>query len=75
MTTSTSEMDALCHGAADQPGFEMFRSVLDRVGDKWSLLVIGLAAARGPQRFTRAAPRGSRNLAPDAHPHAAPARA
>ena len=63
-TTITSEMDALCHGLGDQHGFEMFRSVLDRVGDKWSLLVIGLLQP-GPQRFTellRAVPGISRRM-------------
>jgi DNA-binding HxlR family transcriptional regulator len=30
---------------------DIFRSVLDRVGDKWSLLLIGLLDA-GPRRFT-----------------------
>lgn len=30
---------------------DVFRSVLDRVGDKWSLLVIGLLGER-PHRFT-----------------------
>ena len=30
---------------------EMFRSVLERVGDKWSLLLIGILE-EGPKRFT-----------------------
>jgi DNA-binding HxlR family transcriptional regulator len=30
---------------------DMFRSVLDRIGDKWSLILIGLLEA-GPRRFT-----------------------
>ncbi|MEU3980603.1 helix-turn-helix domain-containing protein [Streptomyces sp. NPDC026672] len=29
----------------------MFRSVLDRIGDKWSLLLIGVLG-EGPRRFT-----------------------
>ncbi|NYF09220.1 DNA-binding HxlR family transcriptional regulator [Leifsonia sp. AK011] len=31
---------------------DIFRSVLDRVGDKWSLLLIGILED-GPQRFTQ----------------------
>ena len=31
---------------------DVFRSVLDRVGDKWSLLLIGILE-EGPLRFTR----------------------
>src|SRR5262245_44839583 len=48
---SDSEMDDLCHRGEGPPEFEMFRSVLDRIGDKWSLLLIGLLQP-GPRRFT-----------------------
>jgi DNA-binding HxlR family transcriptional regulator len=30
---------------------DVFRSVLDRIGDKWSLLLIGILE-EGPRRFT-----------------------
>ncbi|UBU09008.1 winged helix-turn-helix transcriptional regulator [Nonomuraea gerenzanensis] len=43
---------------------EMLRSVLDRVGDKWSLILIGLLD-KGPMRFTellRTAPGISRRM-------------
>ncbi|MCU1558538.1 MAG: helix-turn-helix transcriptional regulator [Microbacteriaceae bacterium] len=43
---------------------DVFRSVLDRIGDKWSLLVIGILEA-GPRRFTellRATPGVSRKM-------------
>lgn len=41
-------MGDLCHA---EPGLSVFRSILDRVGDTWSLLVIGMLQP-GPQRFT-----------------------
>jgi DNA-binding HxlR family transcriptional regulator len=44
------DMTQMCH--AGDP--ELFRSVLDRVGDTWSLLVIGTLRA-GPLRFTELA--------------------
>jgi DNA-binding HxlR family transcriptional regulator len=43
---------------------DVFRSVLDRIGDKWSLLVIGILEA-GARRFTellRATPGVSRKM-------------
>ena len=43
---------------------DVFRSVLDRIGDKWSLLVIGMLEG-GPMRFTellRATPGISRRM-------------
>jgi DNA-binding HxlR family transcriptional regulator len=43
---------------------EVFRSVLDRIGDKWSLLLIGILE-EGPRRFTellRAIPGISRRM-------------
>jgi DNA-binding HxlR family transcriptional regulator len=43
---------------------EVFRSVLDRIGDKWSLLLIGMLEG-GPMRFTellRATPGISRRM-------------
>ena len=42
-------MDEMCHD--DAGGGSVFRSILDRVGDTWSLLVIGMLQP-GPQRFT-----------------------
>jgi DNA-binding HxlR family transcriptional regulator len=44
-------MQALCH-AENGDGAAVFRSILDRVGDTWSLLVMGMLQA-GPQRFTQ----------------------
>ncbi len=41
-------MGDLCHA---EPGLSVFRSILDRVGDTWSLLVMGMLQPR-PQRFT-----------------------
>ncbi|MEO6116209.1 MAG: helix-turn-helix domain-containing protein [Pseudolysinimonas sp.] len=41
-------MGEMCH---DTSGGSVFRSILDRVGDTWSLLVIGMLQP-GPQRFT-----------------------
>ncbi|MDQ1550713.1 MAG: hypothetical protein QOD50_135 [Actinomycetota bacterium] len=41
-------MGKLCVDATDP---EIFRSVLERVGDKWSLLLIGILE-EGPKRFT-----------------------
>ena len=41
-------MGKLCVEATDP---EIFRSVLERVGDKWSLLLIGILE-EGPKRFT-----------------------
>ena len=43
-------MEALCHDHGD--GGLIFRSILDRVGDTWSLLVIGVLQD-GPLRFTQ----------------------
>ena len=43
---------------------DVFRSVLDRIGDKWSLLLIGILKS-GPMRFTgllRATPGISRRM-------------
>ena len=43
---------------------DVFRSVLDRIGDKWSLLLIGMLEG-GPMRFTellRATPGISRRM-------------
>ncbi len=39
----------MCHDETRE--FSPVRNVLDRVGDKWSLLVLGMLE-RGPQRFT-----------------------
>ncbi|MDP9026801.1 MAG: helix-turn-helix transcriptional regulator [Actinomycetota bacterium] len=44
-------MQALCHDENGDGG-SVFRSILDRVGDTWSLLVIGMLQA-GPLRFTQ----------------------
>ena len=44
------EMQMLCHDENGDGG-SVFRSILDRVGDTWSLLVIGMLQA-GPLRFT-----------------------
>ena len=50
-TTSTlTQMQLLCHDENGDGG-SVFRSILDRVGDTWSLLVIGMLQA-GPLRFT-----------------------
>ncbi len=54
-------MDQLCH---DSEGGSVFRSILDRVGDTWSLLVIGMLQP-GPMRFTellRSVPGISRRM-------------
>ena len=54
------QMEHLCVGRNP----EMFRSVLERIGDKWSLLLIGLLGD-GPLRFTqllRATPGISRRM-------------
>nr|WP_123740025.1 helix-turn-helix domain-containing protein [Salana multivorans] len=40
----------MCHGVRDEDG-RAVRDVLDRIGDKWSLLVIGTLAG-GRLRFT-----------------------
>ena len=45
------------------------RSVLARVGDKWTMLIIVLLGD-GPKRFNDQA-NGERHLTADAHPHAA----
>lgn len=47
--TALPEVGELCHG--DTPGNSPVRDVLDRVGDKWTLLVLGMLE-REPQRFT-----------------------
>ena len=44
-------MQALCHDESGD-GASVFRSILDRVGDTWSLLVIGMLQP-GPLRFTK----------------------
>ncbi len=44
-------MQALCHDE-NGDGASVFRSILDRVGDTWSLLVMGMLQA-GPRRFTQ----------------------
>ncbi len=41
-------MGKICSDTADP---EIFRSVLERIGDKWSLLLIGILE-EGPRRFT-----------------------
>lgn len=45
------EMERLCHDENGDGG-AVFRSILDRVGDTWSLLVIGMLQP-GPMRFTQ----------------------
>jgi DNA-binding HxlR family transcriptional regulator len=45
------EMERLCHDEDGGDG-SVFRSILDRVGDTWSLLVIGMLQS-GPVRFTQ----------------------
>ena len=45
---SLPTMSQIC---MDEHDPDVFRSVLDRVGDKWSLLVIGILGER-PHRFT-----------------------
>ncbi len=50
------------------------REILDRVGDKWSVLVIALLGERG-HRFNELRARDRRHLAADAHADPAPARA
>lgn len=42
-------MESLC--GAEREDTALIRSVLDRVGDKWSMLVIGMLED-GPKRFT-----------------------
>jgi DNA-binding HxlR family transcriptional regulator len=46
---SDTEMTALC--TADSGAGPVIRDILGRIGDKWSLLVMGMLEA-GPQRFT-----------------------
>jgi DNA-binding HxlR family transcriptional regulator len=43
-------LPGLC--AAWPDGGRTVRQTLDRIGDKWSVLVIGVLAASGPLRFT-----------------------
>lgn len=42
-------MQSMCSGPAADP--EIFRSILARVGDKWSMMLIGMLQD-GPRRFT-----------------------
>lgn len=42
-------MEAMCEGPDVDP--EIFRSILARVGDKWSMMLIGMLQ-EGPRRFT-----------------------
>jgi DNA-binding HxlR family transcriptional regulator len=63
-TTTTSEMSTLCPPPGGESELKLFRSILERVGDKWSLLVIGVLQP-GPLRFTellRAVPGISRRM-------------
>jgi DNA-binding HxlR family transcriptional regulator len=48
-TSDSSPPPGLCAGWPD--GGRTIRETLDRVGDKWSVLVIGTLAAAGPLRF------------------------
>jgi DNA-binding HxlR family transcriptional regulator len=43
------EVGAMCHD--DTRAYSPVRDVLDHIGDKWTLLVLGMLE-RGPQRFT-----------------------
>ncbi|GAA0036628.1 winged helix-turn-helix transcriptional regulator [Brevibacterium metallidurans] len=42
-------MQSMCEGPQGDP--EVFRSILARVGDKWSMMLIGMLQ-EGPRRFT-----------------------
>jgi DNA-binding HxlR family transcriptional regulator len=66
MSTATAQHEALRSMGRDHCDHdpELFRSVLDRIGDKWSLFLIG-ALEEGPMRFTqllRATPGISRRM-------------
>jgi DNA-binding HxlR family transcriptional regulator len=50
LVESMPSMRALCSGEAP----ELFRSLMSRIGDKWTLLVIGVLGAE-PHRFTEIA--------------------
>ena len=54
MSTATAQHEALRSMGRDHCDHdpELFRSVLDRIGDKWSLFLIG-ALEDGPMRFTQ----------------------
>jgi DNA-binding HxlR family transcriptional regulator len=54
MSTATEQHEALRSMGRDHCDHdpELFRSVLDRIGDKWSLFLIG-ALEEGPMRFTQ----------------------
>jgi DNA-binding HxlR family transcriptional regulator len=54
MSTATAQHEALRSMGRDHCDHdpELFRSVLDRIGDKWSLFLIG-ALEDGPVRFTQ----------------------
>lgn len=41
------QMEELCHGGGDV----IVRDAFERIGDKWTLMVVGMLQA-GPQRFT-----------------------
>jgi len=45
-----TELSSTCAAAPD--GGRAVRETLDRIGDKWSLLVIGTLGLSGPLRFT-----------------------
>jgi DNA-binding HxlR family transcriptional regulator len=54
MSTATAQHEALRSMGREHCDHdpELFRSVLDRIGDKWSLFLIG-ALEEGPMRFTQ----------------------
>ncbi len=49
METETLEIDDVCSAA--RPDADVIRDILSRIGDKWSLLVMGVLGD-GPLRFT-----------------------
>ncbi|MGR6918223.1 winged helix-turn-helix transcriptional regulator [[Actinomadura] parvosata] len=63
-TEADRVLRSLGHSACIEHDPDVLRSVLDRVGDKWSLILIGLLD-QGPMRFTellRTAPGISRRM-------------
>ncbi|WP_206068857.1 winged helix-turn-helix transcriptional regulator [Nonomuraea composti] len=63
-TEADRVLRSLGHSACIEHDPDVLRSVLDRVGDKWSLILIGLLD-KGPMRFTellRTAPGISRRM-------------
>jgi len=48
MTDTTIDVEQICRGDAETAGH--VRDILDRVGDKWSMLVISLLE-HGPRRY------------------------